>query len=218
MVGAIPGAFDERPEPLDGIGVDSAVEGIDVAVAVVDNDVRHQPARVAVGAVIVGHKSGLGRVNRLLDKSQQRAALCIVGHLGFDFPAALVACVFVSGLAAHIGFVHLDNSLEHFSFVRGHGRSDTLLHPPGRGRVQVEVPAQLVAGQALLGVGHQGDSQEPLLHLDMGPLENGLGEHVEAVGAFVAVPTAQTVLFVLPPRSLTFAERTPGLHRPPDLL
>ena len=58
--------------------MDGAVKWIDVAVFVVDNEVRKFLVCIVVSAVFVGHQGGLGDLDGLLDKPNRRE----VGRVG----------------------------------------------------------------------------------------------------------------------------------------
>ena len=82
MMGAIPCPLDERPEAFDRVDMNALVKRVHIAALVIDNHVRHHPARVMIGAVVVRDKRGLGDLYGLLNEAQQGSALGIVGHFG----------------------------------------------------------------------------------------------------------------------------------------
>ena len=128
--------------------MEGLVVGIDKAFTVIDDAMGHKLVGFGVGFVLVGDKRGFFRLYGLLDKAQDGRALGIVGNFGPDFALALdgshdggfarssttapVVLVLVARLAAEIGFVRLNDSLQQGPFVACHCRADTLLHVPCR--------------------------------------------------------------------------------------
>ena len=104
----------------------------------------------------------------------------------------IVALVRLARLATDVAFVRFDNARQQVALAR-HPAPDAHRDAPCGLLIQIQVPRELVARHALLGVQHQGDGQKPLLERDSGLVEDRAGQHVEAGVAGVAVPAADAV-------------------------
>ena len=233
VVTAVPGPFNERPEAFDGVGVD-ITHG--VCLRMVDNFMGHQAVNGVVAPVLVCDQERGRQGDMLLQELDDPFSAQVCSDLGHHAPAPLndpndrrflratsrrvrgvvVLRVGASGLAAHIGFVGFDDSLEDRVLV-GHRGPDTMLHVE-RGRMRgLDVPCELVAGQALLGVQHQIDCQEPLPQVYLRFLEDRPGEHVVATVAGMAVPAPDTALLGLAGYMVTMAMWAGRSLRPTDV-
>ena len=151
-------------------------------------------------------------LHRTQDRGLFRAAPSLVW-----FVIIVLAVLFPSWASADIGFIRFDDALEQGELIGSHSRPDALLHIPGCLLSKVQVPGQLAAGQAFLGVHNQGNCAEPLLKRHLRLLHDGLGQYVEAGLADIAVPASKRLGFVLVTDTHASAKRAVRLVSKPYL-
>ena len=231
VVLADPGTFKVRPKAFNRVGVNSAVN---VPLAVVDAEPRHDAVNGAISLVLVGDKDSLGDINGALDKAHDALPAQVMGDTGHDFAAPLdraynsglfratptlgrvviIIALITPGLPTHVSFVHFNDILEQLAFLARHGSTDPLLHVPSGLMGRLDIAPQLIAGQAFLRVDHEGDRQEPLLQRDLSALENGALQDIEALAAIMAVPAAYTLVLFLTPNADAGTVRTVRIVAP----
>ena len=187
------GPLEEAPDAFNAVGVyvtdnpflDGVVDGL-VPRVVVGN------AEVGLEFVRVG---GFGFVlDGAVDEAMEGVALHVRDTLKPHLPVTLdgsrddglVALVPASPalhLAAHVGFVHFDNTDQRRA-VKGivtHGFADTMAEIPSRLVGDSKGTLHLLGGNALLGFAHEVYGEEPLTQGQVGIMHDGSSRHAELV-------------------------------------
>ena len=146
VMGAVPRPLEQRPEAFNGIRVECLVVRGNIFIgAVVDRPVGHELIGVEVGFVLVSYQRRFFYLDGLLDKAQDCCTFGVVGYFGLyiafaldgsdnggfaSTAAALIVLVGLTGLAADVGFVRLNDALQQCALIAGHRGPDALLHEP----------------------------------------------------------------------------------------
>ena len=192
--------LQQSPERFDGIGMNLPVYIGDL---MVNHGMAHEAANLDVAAVLIRDEDGIGYVDVVAHKLGKALGiqLGLIDRTGNDVPAtfqnpdhgslrsttsALVRSATFTGLPTDVALVHLHDAPEKFALLK-HGVSDSHAHKPSRVFVDLEIAGKLAGGDALLGIQHKGDRQEPDLQVKMGVVEDGVYGNAERGIAGIAV-------------------------------
>jgi hypothetical protein len=209
VIGADNAALQDAPEALNRVGMDRAHNVVTAALA---NDlVRIGAAQEAITGMFVGREQAdlvrYGFMNesvqslgvRRVDHPQHHVALAADSADHGSFPGANAArtavalvLMLVRRLAAHIGFINLDNAAKLVEIFIDQRRANAMAHiPSGLVGTETEIAVDLPRAHALLAGQQQMDDAIPDAQFDVGILENGpgnVGEPIAAVAAIRALP------------------------------
>ena len=198
-------ALQERESRFDRIGVNVSIHVM--AAAMIDGLVTLTPDagfihRKRVGAVVVCDHDFNVSADVLLDVLRQRTRLCVIGmeesqiatalpDTDYDLFVLSPATADTALLAAEVGFVHFDRTVEHGPIHFFHGCSDTVTEIPCRliGAVVLapDRALKLVGTHALLGFTKQEGGEKPLLQWQMGIIEDRASRDGELVVTVLAI-------------------------------
>lgn len=221
-------ALQKRERGLDGVGMGIAL-GID-AELVTDSLVSALLAVVGQGSAIRSRIIGVKNINIfaqvLADVLQESSAPRIFGVEEPQFSATLTDSendffVIESGLlalepilAADIGFVHFDFTVEHRPLRFDHCGPDTVTKVPRRlVASEAERALNLASGHALLGFAEKQGSDKPLRKRQVGIVEDRPGSYGELVVTLFAVVER---LFGFEFRSIHLAARAADAFGPAE--
>ncbi len=201
-------AFQNRPEAFDGVGVDQA---IDVRLAVVDRLMGQQSLHAVISTVFVREQQGLAQIDVAPHQSREVREAQPIGlpslHLAFAFHHAnhwrfaratatgsviIVLVIALARRAADIGFIHFNYAGKQRTVIL-HGLTDAVSDRPRSLNGQFQIPRKLAAGDALLGIQNQRDSQKPFLHRKPRVKEDRPDGNGKRLPAGVAVVTQLTL-------------------------
>ena len=157
-------ALQQGPKPFYRVGVNIAIH---IPFLVLDNGMGHHPGHAEIAFVFVRHQGGRLCVHPFPDKGPQVLTLHLVFLYGLrrdpaaslngadngGFPGAApgfrlvvgVVVVFaLAGLAADMGFVHLNDAGQQLALLcLGHGFTYLHGYPPGRVLVDFQISGKL---------------------------------------------------------------------------
>jgi len=190
-------AVEKAPDVLDGVGVELAPDPFFLAV------IDRFMLRVAVPDALVGgpliRHDDLGIVvSVLLDEPVERFLVGGLDGLEPDLALALdgpdndglvslVAVAHALDAPAHKGFVHFDDAAQLLGVQFSHSGPDAVAEIPRRLVGNFQRPLHLVGGNALTGLNHKVEGNEPLAERKVRIMENRSGGRRELVAAGVAV-------------------------------
>ena len=176
-------SLQHAPKRLHPVGVGLAANVL--TDRVLDRFVIRQDV---IGESVIGVNLGVGSFGVLHDEAAQRLALGVGDNCGFDlvgrpvldashghlanWPTARKRLAFFSAhipaLPSNIGFVHFDWASERAGAVRtGPSFTDAVQHEPRRRLSYSDIPAQLLARNALEAGNFHVDSHNPLAEIDV---------------------------------------------------
>ena len=197
-------SLQHAPKRLHPIGVGLATNVL--TDRVLDRFVIRQDV---IGESVVGVNLGVGSFGVLHDEAAQRLALGVGDNCGFDLVGRPVldpghghlarrttACKSLAFFGAHvpaltsdIGFVNLYRASERRGAIRtGPGFADAVQHEPSRRLPYSDIPAQLLARNALEAGNFHIDSHNPLTEIDV-----AMGEWRSSSNAEVLAAVSATV-------------------------
>ena len=191
------GALEEAPYVLDAVGVDV------VAHPFLDAVVHGFVSRVVVGDACVGWPlvgiDGFGIVGDVfLDPGVKGLPVPSVDNLHLDLAFAFHGTNdggFVRALsladanlfAANPCFIHFDGAAQQLTIAVAHGLTNAMAEIPGCLVADTDRTLDLVGADALLGLDHQIDGDEPLPERELRVVEDRARGDGEAVAAVVAI-------------------------------
>jgi hypothetical protein len=205
VIGADNAALEDAPEAFNRVGVDRTDNVI--AAALADDMMRKVTTKKPIaGMFIRAEQADLVR-HSFMNEAVKRARIGAVDHsqhhvslaadsadhwrlAGTLAAARAIAFVLVSirRLAAHIGFVHLDNAAQLVEILFDQRRANAMAHiPSGFVRTKTEVAMDLPRAHSLFASEQQMNDAIPNAQIDVGILENGSCDIGEPIAAFAAI-------------------------------
>ncbi len=117
---------------------------------------------------------------------------------GTGHPVLVVAPVLARALAADHRLVHFDHADQRGSAERvvAHRFADAVAQIPGSLVGDVQLPLELIGADALTGIAHEVDGDEPLAERQVGVVHDRARGHAELVAAAPALPLAPALEFI----------------------
>src|SRR3990167_10201 len=128
----------------------------------------------------------------------------------------VIAPVFLSWLAAKIGFVHLDKAAEKFPVVLHHA-ANAVHHRPDSRAAHFQIASGLHRSQSLFRVQHERDQQKPPLQIDVRIVKDGSDRCAERPIAGPALQAIRPRGFVVPRNAVSAAVDACEPFGPSDL-
>src|SRR5438552_1401012 len=194
-------ALQEAESVFHGVGMDVSSEADIFLLCVIHRlmAATEFTKGLRVGCEFVSHNYINILRDVFLDVSGQSSALCIFGmkesQLAIALPNTnhdrLVGCGFaaprVALLPPNVGFVHLNGSIQHWTFCFFHRSANPVTEIPSRFVTDSDSALHLVSGETFACFHEQEHSGEPSHQGKMGIVEDGSGSHGEMVFALSTV-------------------------------
>jgi hypothetical protein len=200
-------ALEQRPERFDAVRMDLAAHVL--AIAVLDDFMRHRPFQVAIASVFISRDQLNLVADGIAHKTGQRLRIRVLDHLADHVTLAgdrandgnltsraasalLLVPVAIVLFPAHVRLINLDRAEQLGQAVILHRGTNTHDHVPSRAVVAAaDLPVDLERADSLLALGHQVDHLKPSRERIVGVLKNRLRDNAESV---TVAPAAILVL------------------------